>query len=75
MNCNCIREHDARLKEKNLHLTGYALFPFADFKNIFVISTDWNDRAIVPKRDLKAPPPMIAAYCPLCGVATESKRE
>lgn len=67
MNCNCLKEIDDKLREKNLKLVGYA-FIMPDFSVVPQLATDWLDRDKAPRGKKRSPPAMFASHCPFCGV-------
>ena len=74
MKCNCLKEIDAKLKEKNLTITGVAWI-MPTFQKVFTIETNWIDRDKAPKGHKRTPPKMHASHCPFCGVKLESDKE
>lgn len=73
MNCNCLKEIDDKLREKNLKLTGYA-FVMPDFSVVPQLATDWLDRDKAPRGKKRSPPAMFASHCPFCGLPVEKAK-
>lgn len=76
MNCQCMTHIDEKLKEKNLHLTGYA-FVFATdgpMDLVPTVQTSWLDREKAPKGKKNAPTQMFASHCPFCGEPVDDKK-
>lgn len=68
MNCNCVQEIEAKLKEQNIKLaeSNFAMqWPECSMR--FVIPTQWVDKTKAPKGKVKRCPPLFAAHCPICG--------
>ena len=66
MNCDCIKEINEKLHEKNLHLTGFA-YVMPEFESIPTIETAWIDKDKAPRGKKNSPPKMFASHCPFCG--------
>jgi hypothetical protein len=73
MNCKCLETINARLKEKNLKLSGYAL-TYPDFEAIFTINTEWIDRDKAPKGQKRSPTKMFVSHCPFCGTPVKEDK-
>lgn len=74
MNCDCITKINAKLREKNFRLCGYA-FTFPRLDPIITIATEWVDSDKAPKGKKRRCPAMLASYCPFCGTPIEQEKE
>jgi hypothetical protein len=70
MNCKCITEIDAKLKDQNLSLNCLS-WVMPSFTAVVTLKTEWIDDAKAPKGKKRRPPGMFACYCPFCGVKIE----
>lgn len=73
MNCNCIKEIDEKLREKNLELTGFA-YLMPDFRVVPTVNTAWIDKSKAPRGKKNSPTKMFASHCPFCGKSVEKKK-
>ena len=73
MNCKCLIELNAKLKDKNLRLASVALVA-PSYKARFYISTNWVDSTKIPKGKKKCPPNMMVSFCPFCGLPVEEEK-
>ena len=73
MNCNCINNIDAELKERNMRLTGYVARLMPSFHFAPAIKTDWINPARAPKGQKNKCPQLIGSFCPFCGASVEPK--
>ena len=74
MNCKCISEIDAQLKEHNLSLHCVAL-AMPNLTTRITLKTGWIDKSKVSRSKIKFPPAMWASHCPFCGIKIEKEEE
>lgn len=73
MKCNCVKEMDAKLGEKNLALNGSFIMP--EFKFLLSVACHWVDDDKIPKGKKHSPPSILVSHCPFCGIPVEDKKE
>jgi hypothetical protein len=67
MNCDCIKKHNERLREKNLKIVG-TTFIFPQMYQVPWIALGWIDEAKVPRGEKRNIPKLLLSHCPFCGV-------
>ena len=72
MNCKCLEDTNAKLREMNLKLVGYT-YLMPSFRVVPTVQTDWIDADAAPKGKKRKPTQMLATHCPFCGTPVAAK--